>query len=242
MGRIAILGGTGPEGMGLGLRFALCGEEIVLGSRQAARAQAAADEARARLASVGCRTPVHGAANETAIEGADMVVLAFPFAGVAELLPALAGALAGKIVLDVVNPLTRAGKTFVLAPVPEGSAAEAIQRLLPGSLVVSGFKNESAEALNDIERECEGDIVISGDHPAARDTVAALVRRVPRYRPVDAGGLINARFQEAITALLLNINRKHKAVTSIEIVGLPDDPHDGRHHGPHHTGQRGPQT
>jgi hypothetical protein len=226
MGRIAILGGTGPEGLGLGLRFALAGEEVVLGSRQAERASAAADAARQRLRAVGCATPVHGAANEAAVRGADLVVLAFPFSGAAELLPPLAQALEGVTVLDVVNPLVREGKVFALAPVAEGSAAEAIQQLLPGSLVVSAFKNESAESLNAIEHPLEGDIVVCSDHAAARATVVGLVQRLPHYRAVDAGALLNARFLEAITALLLNVNRKYKAITSIQILGLPDS--DGR--------------
>jgi NADPH-dependent F420 reductase len=224
MGRIAILGGTGPEGMGLGLRFARAGEEIVIGSRQAERAAAAAESARQRLRAVGCHTAVHGSTNEEAVRGADLVVLAFPYAGVAELLPPLAPALDGVVVLDVVNPLVRQGKVFVLTPVPDGSAAEAIQRLLPKSLVVSGFKNESADSLGDIEREVEGDVVVCSDHAAAREAVAQLVSRIPRYRAVDAGPLVNARFLEGITALFLNLNRRHKAVTSIEILGLRDGP------------------
>lgn len=223
MGRIAILGGTGPEGLGLGLRFALCGEEIVIGSRREERARAAAAAATERLRSVGCATPVRGATNEVAVHGADLVVLAFPFSGVGELLPQLAPPLAGMIVLDVVNPLVRANRVFALAPVPEGSAAEAIQRLLPRSSVVSGFKNESAEALNAIEHPVQGDIVVCGDDDAARAVIVGLVQRIPHYRAVDAGVLINARFLEAITALLLNINHRYKAVTSIQILGLGPD-------------------
>lgn len=222
MGRIAILGGTGPEGIGLGLRLALGGETVVIGSRQTARAADAARTAGERLRAVGCRTPIHGAANAAAIDGADLVILAFPFAGVAELLPQVTPALAGKIVVDVVNPLVRENKAFTVARVPEGSAAEAIQRQLADSLVVSAFKNESAEALNDIEHPAEGDVIVCSDHPAARAAVVALVRRISRYRAVDAGALINARALEGITALLLNLNRRYKAVTSIQILGLSD--------------------
>jgi NADPH-dependent F420 reductase len=221
MGRIAILGGTGPEGMGLGLRFALCGEEIVIGSRKAERATHAATYARQLLDGVGCRTPVRGTTNEAAVSGADLVVLAFPHGGIAEMLPPLAGALEGATVLEVVNPLVREGTAFALAPLPHGSAAEEIQHLLRGSYVVSAFKNESAEQLEAIPQPIEGDVVVCSDHRAAREVVIGLVERIPHYRAVDAGGLINARFLEAITALLLNINRRHKAVTSIQILGLP---------------------
>jgi NADPH-dependent F420 reductase len=223
MGRIAILGGTGPEGLGLGLRFALAGEEIVIGSRQAQRAVEAAEQARARLSAVGCTTPVSGAENQAAIRGADIVVIATPFKGVRDLLPPLAPALAGVLVIEVVNPLIRVAKQFTVEPVPEGSAAEAIQKLLPQSLVVSAFKNESAEELNAIERSVEGDVVVCSDHDDARARVVALVPRVTRYRAVDAGPLLNARSLETLTALLLNLNRRYRAVTSIRILGL-----DGR--------------
>ena len=145
-----------------------------------------------------------------------------PFAGVGELLPALAGALAGAVVVDVVNPLIRVNKQFTVERVPEGSAAEAIQKLLPQSLVVSAFKNESAEALNDLSHPVQGDVVVCSDHADPRARVMALVERIPRYRAVNGGPLINARSVEAITALLLNINRRYHAVTSIQILGLPD--------------------
>jgi len=222
MGRIAILGGTGPEGLGLGLRLALSGEEVVVGSRQAQRATDAAERARARLVAAGCRTPFSGAENRAAVQGADVVVIATPFAGVAELLPPLAPDLADRLVLDVVNPLIRVNKQFTIEHVPDGSAAETIQRLLPRSQVVSAFKNESAEELNAIEHPVDGDVVVCSDHPDARARVLALVERIPRYRPVDAGPLVNARSLEAITALLLNINRRHRVVTSIRILGLKD--------------------
>jgi 8-hydroxy-5-deazaflavin:NADPH oxidoreductase len=234
MGRIAILGGTGPEGLGLGLRFALCGEEVVIGSRQASRAVEAAEGARARLQTVGCTTPISGAENPAAVRGVDAVVIATPFAGASDFLVPLAPALEGMLVLDVVNPLIRAQQQFTFERLPEGSAAETIQRLLPRSIVVSAFKNESAEKLNAIEHPMDGDVVVCGNDPDGRARVMALVERVPRLRAVDGGPLINARSLEAITALLLNINRRHRAVTSIQIVGLPARRGAG-------AGQQGPQ-
>ncbi|MFN8641813.1 MAG: NADPH-dependent F420 reductase [Candidatus Binatia bacterium] len=225
MGRMAILGGTGPEGIGLGLRFAMAGEEVVVGSRQAQRAADAARDMRAKLESIGCRTPVTGADNAAAIDGADIVVLSFPFSGVADILPGLASTLAGKLVLDVINPLERVNQVFVSAQVPEGSAAEAIQKALPESFVVSAFKNESAEELVEVQHPVEGDIVVCSDHQHARAAIVELVKRIPRYRPVDAGALVNARVTEGITAMLLNINRRYKAVTSIRILGLDGPAH-----------------
>jgi 8-hydroxy-5-deazaflavin:NADPH oxidoreductase len=222
MGRIAILGGTGPEGLGLGMRFAMAGEAVVIGSRQPQRAAEAAGRAVERLRAGGYAASLRGVENRAAVEGADLVVVATPFAGVMELLPPLAPILAGKVVLDVVNPLVRVNKQFTIEDVPEGSAAEAIQRVLAESQVVAAFKNESAEELNVVEHPVEGDIVVCSDHAEARSRVMALVNRLPRYRAVDGGPLINARSVEAITALLLNINRRYRAVTSIKILGLPD--------------------
>ena len=222
MGRIAILGGTGAEGLGLGLRFAMSGEEVVIGSRQAQRAVEAARQAAERLRAAGYAGTVRGAENRAAVEGADLVVVAPPFSGVHELLPPLASTLAGRVVVDVVNPLTRVNKQFTTERVADGSAAEAIQQLLPASQVVAAFKNESAEALNAVEHPVEGDVVVCSDHAEARNRVLALVNGIPHYRAVDAGPLLNARSVEAITALLLNINRRHRAVTSIKILGLSD--------------------
>jgi NADPH-dependent F420 reductase len=221
MGHIAILGGTGPEGMGLALRFAMCGEQVVIGSRQTQRAVDAAQRANAQLAAAGSTAKVRGSENQAAIRGADLVVIATPFAGVSELLPPLAPLLAGVTVIEVVNPLIRVNKQFTVERVPEGSAAEAIQKLLPQSLVVSAFKNESAELLNNLARTAEGDVIVCGDHAEARARVMALVERIPRYRALDGGLLISARSVEAITALLLNLNRRYHAITSIQILGLP---------------------
>lgn len=221
MGRIAIIGGTGPEGLGLGLRFAMCGEEVVFGSRQAQRAVDAAQRATAQLREAGVTAVVRGAENQAAAQDADMVVIATPFAGVNDLLPALAPVLAGRDVVEVVNPLIRVNKQLAVERVPDGSAAEAIQKLLPQSRVVSAFKNESAELLNAIPKPVEGDVVVCSDHAEARARVLALVERIPNYRGVDGGSLLNARSLESITALLLNINRRYHAVTSIRILGLP---------------------
>jgi hypothetical protein len=238
MGRIAILGGTGPEGLGLGLRFAMSGEAVVIGSRQAQRALEAAERAAAQLRAAGYSPTVSGAENQAAVRGADLVVITTPFAGIGELLPGLAAALAGVIVVDVVNPLIRVDKQFTVERVPDGSAAEAIQKLLPQSLVVSAFKNESAEALNAIPHPVEGDVVVCSDHADARTQVLSLVGRIPNYRAVNGGPLINARSVEAITALLLNINRRYHAVASIRILGLPDAKETGV--GRRETGDRRP--
>jgi hypothetical protein len=223
MGVIAVLGGTGPEGFGLGLRFAQAGEQVRIGSRDEARARESAAKANAQLAAAGTRQHVEAAENSAAVEGADLVVFAFPYEGVASLVPSLAAKLSGKVVLEVVNPLEMLNGVFRMSAVAAGSAAEEIQGLLPESAVVSGFKNQSATELKDLSHPMRGDVIICGNHDDAKASVAALVRKVRDLRCVDAGALVNARALEAGTALLLNLNRRYKALTSIQLLGL-----DGR--------------
>jgi NADPH-dependent F420 reductase len=220
MARIAVLGGTGPEGLGLALRFALAGEEIVIGSRDRARAEAAARQKQQRLRESCPQAQISGCENAVAIEGADMVVVCVPFAAMESLLRELAPKLAGTIVLDVVNPLVLEHGSFHVQPPPAGSAGELAQLLLPEAFVVSAFKNLSAEELRQLEHPLHGDVIVCSDHDEPRSRVMELIRRVPELRAVDAGPLVNARHLESITALLLNLNRRHQAITSIEILGL----------------------
>jgi 8-hydroxy-5-deazaflavin:NADPH oxidoreductase len=222
MERIAILGGTGPEGMGLGLRLAQAGLHVVLGSRRLERAGAAAKEAKRRLRRVGKEAEIGAAENAAATADADLVVLAFPFRGVADLAPPLRSALHGKVVIDVINPLERRGETFLPHRSAGRSAGELLAELLPASRVVSAFKNLSAQDLLDIERPLCSDVLVCAENDAARARVIELIGKIESLRGVDAGRLINARLLESVTALLLNLNHRHRAVTSIRILGLPE--------------------
>lgn len=221
MACFAVLGGTGPEGLGLALRIALAGESVLLGSRSVERAHAAADTLRPLVAAAGAEAVIGAGENEVVAREADVVVLSFPWVGVEEWLPTLAPAMRGKPVLDVVNPLQLRGGLFRLRPVEAGSAGQRIQQLLPDSPVVSGFKNLSAKELMDPTHRLQGDVLLCGDHPETTARFAHLVRRMPDLRPVDAGALANSAHLEAITALLLNLNRRHRALTSIQVLGLP---------------------
>jgi NADPH-dependent F420 reductase len=217
VGALAVLGGTGPEGLGLALRFAAAGETVVVGSRDAARAVAAAETIRTAVPAA----RVSGAENGVALASAERVILAFPFGGLAAFLAATAGGLAGKLVIDVIVPLGVRAGFFELAPVPGApSVGELIQQAAPGARVVSAFKNLSAEKLRNLATPVDGDVVVCGNDASARAEVARLVALIPRLRAVDAGGIANARYLEAITALLLNLNRRHAALTSIAILGL----------------------
>ena len=214
---LAFLGGTGPEGRGLALRLALSGEETIIGSRDAARAAAAADELRESAPGAS----ISGAANADAAAAADVVFLAFPYEGQRPTLEQIPDALAGKVVVDVIAPMQfQRGRGASAIEVEAGSAAEEAQELLPGSLVVSAFQNVSAEELQEPDKEMEGDVVVCSDHAEAKSVVMALVRKIPQLRPVDGGALSNSKYVEQITPMLVNINRIYHIHAGIKIVGV----------------------
>ncbi len=214
---IAFIGGTGPEGIGLALRFAAAGVPVIIGSRVGTRAEATAASIRAEVPGA----QVHGFENLDAIGRAERIALTFPYAGLEAFLEAAHGRLTDKLVIDVVVPLNLRDGFFELAPVPGGgSVGELIQRTAPDARVVSAFKNLSAEKLRKLSATLEGDIVLCGEDAAARAEVSELVSLLPGLRAVDAGRIANARYLEAITALLLNLNRRYKSQTSIAILGL----------------------
>lgn len=214
--RIAVLGGTGPEGLGLAARLAQIGEAVIIGSRSAGRAQEAVAGLLPRLP---CAT-LSGAPNAAAAAGAEVVVLAFPYEGIDPILAECGAAFDGKVVIDTIVPLKVDGKFFGIESPVEGSAGEKIQARAPGAKVVSAFKHQSAHHLIDLDHAMEGDVLLCGNDETAKGLVVALVRRIRDLRPVDAGELRNARVFEAMTALLLNINRRHKTRASVKILGV----------------------
>ena len=213
---IAFLGGTGPEGRGLALRLALAGEEVIIGSRDEARAQQAAEELRQLTP----ECAITGNVNAVAARQADTVLITVPYEGQKPLLEQLAGDLDGKVVVDVVAPLEVTRGRARAIDVEEGSAAMQAQRLLPGSFVVAAFQNISAADLIVPEKTMEGDVVVCSDHREPKELVMEMVGKIKDLRPVDGDGLENARYVEDFTALLLNINRIYKAHSMIKIVGI----------------------
>lgn len=220
MSQIAFLGGTGREGIGLALRFARAGEHVIIGSRRAERAETAARTLIAHLGASASPLHVRGSTNHAAARAADVIVLTLPFPALETVLTEIAPALSGKIILDVVNPLTLSGGIFKMIPVPAGSAAERIQQLVPDALLVSGFKHLSAKELGELDQPLRGDVLLCSDASDAKRYFERLIARIPRLRAVDAGPLANARHLESIAALLLHLNRHYRAVTSIHILGL----------------------
>lgn len=212
---IGILGGTGDQGKGLARRFALAGHRVTIGSRKAERAQAAADE-------LGAGLPVSGAENAVAAGGSDVVIVAVPWDGHRATLESLRAELAGKIVVDCVNPLGfEKGKGAFALPVEEGSAAEQAAAVLPDSRVVAAFHHVSARLLLDPEvDEMELDVLVLGNDREATDLVQALAGRIPGMRGVYGGRLHNAHQIEAFTANLISMNRRYKAHAGLRITDV----------------------
>ncbi len=213
---IGFIGGTGPEGRGLALRFAMAGESALIGSRDAARAAAAAQSVNALADGV----DVAGSLNEEVAERADIAFIAVPYAGHRATLNALRERLDGKIVVDVVAPLEfkRGEASAVL--VEEGSAAQQAQISLPNSRVVGAFHNLSAEELLKPNAAIDADVIVCADDSDAKSDIMALAETIAGVRAVDGGGLANSRYVEELTALLININRIYKAHSTIKIAGI----------------------
>ena len=213
---LSFLGGTGPQGQGLARRYALAGYPVVLGSRDAGRA---AESAAALASSTGGQ--VTGLDNAGAAAAGDVVIVAVPWDGHAELLSGLTAQLAGKIVIDCVNPLGFDKQGAFALTVPEGSAAQQAALLLPESRVVGAFHHVSAELLVDPEVDIiEVDVLVLGDDREATDLVEALVGDIPGMRGTFAGRLRNAHQVEALTANLISINRRYKTHSGLQVAGL----------------------
>ncbi len=213
---LAFLGGTGPEGRGLALRYALAGQEVIIGSRDPDKAKAAA----LKLQQKAPRDSVRGNGNREAAAQGDVVFLTVPYEAQQSLLPQLADELAGKPVVNVVAPLVFKRGRAAAVQVPEGSAAMQSQILLPRSQVVAAFQNLSATKLLATGQPMDGDVVVCSDHEEAKERIMVLVGLVKNLRGLDGGGLENARYVEQLTALLLAVNRIYKAHSSIKLVGL----------------------
>ena len=210
---VSVLGGTGPQGRGLARRWAVAGVPVVLGSRSAERAA----EAAATIA-VATGGTVTGADNAGAAERGDVVVVAVPWDGHRDLLSELAPLLAGKVVVDCVNPLGFDKQGAFALPVEEGSAAQQAQAVLPGATVVAAFHHVSAVLLDDPDiSRVDTDVLVLGDDRAATDLVQALADTIPGTRGVFGGRLRNAHQVEALTANLISINRRYRAHAGVRV-------------------------
>jgi NADPH-dependent F420 reductase len=219
---IAILGGTGDQGLGLALRFAKAGRAVVIGSRKADRALAAAEEVRGQVPGARCE----GCENAEATARGRVVILSVPFEHTAGTVKGIRDALRpGQIVVSMAVPLATAIGDGAVRTVGiwQGSAAELVAELVPdGVAVVSAFQNVSAHRLQHLADPVECDVIVSGEK-AAREEVMALCALVPGLRGVNGGPLANARIVEAMTALLIGLNIRYKVPEGLgfRLTGLP---------------------
>ena len=210
--KVSVLGGTGEQGRGLAQRLARAGQSVMIGSRSADRAQSIAAEIGSGVA---------GGSNEDAARFGDIVIVAVPWDGHRELLESLASDLAGKIVVDCVNPLGFDKQGAFALPVEEGSAAQQAASVLPDSSVVAAFHHISAVLLlDDSVRSIETDVLVLGDDRYATDAVQALAGRIDGIRGIYGGRLRNAGQVEAFTANLISMNRRYKVHAGIRVTDV----------------------
>jgi NADPH-dependent F420 reductase len=215
--KIAIMGGTGKEGAGLGVRWAQAGHEIIIGSRDAERAKAKAAE----LAALAPGARISGMGNRDAAVAGEVVVLAVPANGLPNTLPELREGCRGKTVISTVVPLTFGGGRL-FSPPAQGSSAEEAQELLGAEArVVAAFHHIAAHELSATDHAIECDLLLCGGDADAKRVVTELGASLG-LRAVDVGALTNAGPLEGITAVLATVNRRYKLKNSgIKITGLP---------------------
>ncbi|MER6984308.1 NADPH-dependent F420 reductase [Streptomyces carpinensis] len=209
---VGVLGGTGDQGRGLAYRLARAGQKVIIGSRAAERAQAIADD---------LALSIEGAENAECARRSDVVIVAVPWEGHAKTLDVLRDDLAGKLVIDCVNPLGFDKKGAYAIRPEEGSAAEQAAVLLPDSRVTAAFHHLSAVLLQDPEiNEIDTDVMVLGDTRADTDIVQALASRIPGMRGIYAGRLRNAHQVESLVANLISVNRRYKAHAGLRMTDV----------------------
>jgi len=217
--KIAILGGTGKEGSGLGFRWAAAGHEVIIGSRAAEKGERAADELRALLPDAA----ISGTDNRAAAAAADIAVLSVPYEAQSGTLADVRDEVQGKLLVTVVAPLGQPKARVWRLPSGLSAAEEAQLQLGDGVTVVAAFQNISATHLRDLDHALDCDVLICGEKAADKDVVAGLCRDAG-MRGINAGALANAVVAEGLTAVLLGINIRHKITgAGIRITGLPEE-------------------
>jgi len=213
---IGFIGGTGPEGRGLALRFCMAGEQVLIGSRDPDRARQAASDVQAKTDNGN----VSGTSNDEAAQRSDTIFIAVPYTAQRPTLTDLRDSLDGKIIVSVVAPLAFSKGVASALPVADGSAALETKALLPGSTVAAAFQTISAHDLLEANKPLDSDVIVCSDHNVARELVMDLAGKIAGVRAVDGGGLANAGYVETLTPLLLNLNRRYKARSAIRITGI----------------------
>ncbi len=218
---VGIIGGTGEEGRGLALRWAMAGAQVTIGSRSVERAQEAADELNQIL---GSQDIAYGT-NESAVAASEFVLLTVPFDYAASTLESLKTRFrSDAILIDITVPVSfEQGRVRYVEPV-EGSASEHLKIRLPEHIpLVAAFKTEPAHMLLDPNAVLDCDTFVASDNKEAKARVMEAIKYIEGLRPVDAGVLYSARCLERMTVLLIGINRRHKIKTGrFRVLGLPE--------------------
>jgi 8-hydroxy-5-deazaflavin:NADPH oxidoreductase len=211
---VAIVGGTGSLGNALALRLGAPGVKVIIGSRDAQKAQKAVESLKPKMRA----GELAGATNQEAVKEADFVVIAVPYEGQAGMVQVLKGQLGGKIVIDTVVPLKK-GKPFVP---PAGSALLEAQAILGNEApIIGALHNVSALDLGNVDAHL-GDVLVCGDNEEAKQKVMEIIRRIGA-RPFDGGPAANAYVIEGLTGVIIHLNRKYKSKHgSIKIIGIGD--------------------
>lgn len=223
--KIAILGGTGEQGPGLALRWALAGEEVIIGSRQKEKGEKVAAELNQELGQELGQNMLHGTDNVTAAAAADIVVLTVPYSAHVATLESVKDQLQGKIFVDVSVPLDPDNARKVVMP-PAGSATQEAKEILgDGVSVICALQNISAHLLRDVKAEIDCDVLVCGTPKEARETVIGLIEKL-NIQAVDVGPIEAASLIEPITALLIRLNIRNKVHSAgIRITGLSESSH-----------------
>lgn len=222
--KIGVIGGTGDQGLGLALRFAKAGEQVIIGSRDVKKAENAVNLIKNMLNSDEC-TNVMGMTNEEAAREADLMILTVPLQAQMVTLKSIKDQVEGKILIDATVPMESClgGSPVRYVNMWDGSAAERTANFLKDKNVriVSAFNNISAASLTNIEKDIDCDCLISGDDPEAKEKAMSLAEKIPGVKAIDCGPLENARIVEKITPLLINLNIRNKIkLAGIRITGL----------------------
>ncbi|HEY2514596.1 MAG TPA: NADPH-dependent F420 reductase [Polyangiaceae bacterium] len=215
--RIGLIGGTGKEGRGLGIRWAKAGHQVAIGSRDAERAQERARE----IMEIVPGSVVRGGENGWAVTESELVLLSVPYAGHESTLKEHQAALEGRILLDITVPLKPPKVSEVNLPAGQSAALEAQELLGPGVKVVAALHHVSAAHLAEPDHAIDCDVLVCANDEGARGIVVQLVKDLG-LRAFDAGSLKNAVALESLTAVLIHLNKKYKVPSSgIRITGIP---------------------
>ena len=214
--RVGIFGGTGPAGRGLAVRLAAGGNQVVIGSRDADRATAVAEELAKTWPDH--HLDLEGASNQDTAS-CELVVVATPWDGAVATVKPLAPVLAGKVVVSMANALVKEGREFLALVPPRGSVAASIQAALPESLVSASLHHLPASQMEKLTTPLVADVFVCSDHPRATAATTAMVDSIEGLRGIDAGSLSQAAPIEAFTAVLITVNIRHQAHTTVRLGG-----------------------